>query len=152
MKEAEGTQRRKMTFQGSYDKSVARLSLELRALSLQGAPCCFPTDTETPPTLTSSHACISDAQEILNSVSSSPSPVSPDVKWGLVLHWGWRWGCKMGHRQGKPTKAFSPTALSWQSDQESLSVLPEDRRLVFSCCQCRTFSPFLVTETSLPPF
>ena len=58
----------------------------------------------------------------------------------------------MRHRQGKPMKALSPTALSWQSDQESLSVLAEDRRLVFSCCQCRMVSPFLVIETSLPPF
>lgn len=36
---------------------------------------------------------------------------------------------KMRHWQGKPIKAFFPTALSWQSDQESLAIFSEDRWL-----------------------
>lgn len=39
---------------------------------------------------------------------------------------------KMKPWQGKPIKAFFPTALSWQSDQESLAILSGDGK-VFSC-------------------
>ena len=48
----------------------------------------FPNDTN--PTLTSSHTCMSDTQEILNSVSFNLAHV-PQVVSGSVLHWRWKW-------------------------------------------------------------
>lgn len=64
---------------------------------------------------------------------------------------------KMRHWQGKPIKAFFPTALSWQSDQESLAVLSEDRWLVFSCrplgwTATMFLLSLLVIESILQPF
>lgn len=64
---------------------------------------------------------------------------------------------KMRHWQGKPIKAFFPTSLSWQSDQESLAIFSEDRWLVFSCCPLGWMSTIfllslLVIETILQPF